>query len=87
MLEKSEQPFVEELVPLLLVQRQIGLLQEALQHFTKNSHPSEKLDLSDKRPEDYKEIKTLGDLLTINYKLVGVKEQLKLNLISLITKK
>jgi len=35
-------------------------------------------------PEDYKEIKTLGDLLTINYKLVGVKEQLKLNLISLI---
>ena len=35
-------------------------------------------------PEDYKEIKTLDDLLAINYKLVGVKEQLKLNLISLI---
>ena len=28
-------------------------------------------------PEDYQEIKTLGDLLSINYKLVGVKEQLR----------
>ena len=26
-------------------------------------------------PEDYKDIKTLGDLLQINYKLLGVKEQ------------
>jgi len=35
-------------------------------------------------PEDFKEIKTLGDLLAINYKIVGVKEQLRRNLISLI---
>ena len=35
-------------------------------------------------PEDYEEINTLGDLLEINYKLVGVKEQLRQNLISLI---
>src|SRR3989304_6103467 len=35
-------------------------------------------------PEDYKDIKTLGDLLAINYKLVGVKQQLRRNLISLI---
>jgi len=34
-------------------------------------------------PEDYEEINTLGDLLEINYKLVGVKEQLRQNLISL----
>lgn len=33
-------------------------------------------------PEDYKDIKTLGDLLAINYKLVGVKQQLRRNLIS-----
>jgi magnesium chelatase subunit I len=35
-------------------------------------------------PEDYKDIKTLGDLLAINYKIVGVKEQLRRNLISAI---
>ena len=35
-------------------------------------------------PEDYKDIKTLGDLLAINYKIVGVKEQLRRNLISVI---
>ncbi len=35
-------------------------------------------------PEDYKDIKTLGDLLAINYKIVGVKEQLRQNLISKI---
>ncbi len=33
-------------------------------------------------PEDYKQIKTLGDLLEINYKLIGAKEQLRQNLIS-----
>lgn len=38
-------------------------------------------------PEDYNDIKTLGDLLSINYKLVAVKEQLKQNLISLMEKK
>ncbi|TLX69714.1 MAG: hypothetical protein E6L05_05135 [Thaumarchaeota archaeon] len=32
-------------------------------------------------PEDYTQIKTLGDLLEINYKLVGAKEQLRQNLI------
>ena len=32
-------------------------------------------------PEDFADIKTLGDLLEINYKLVGVKEQLRKNLI------
>ena len=32
-------------------------------------------------PEDYKDIKTLADLLSINYKLFGVKEQLRENLI------
>ena len=35
-------------------------------------------------PEDYADIKTLGDLLSINYKLVGAKEQLRRNLISLM---
>ena len=35
-------------------------------------------------PEDYDEIKTLGDLLAINYKLVDAKEQLRRNLISAI---
>ncbi|MFQ6025766.1 MAG: sigma 54-interacting transcriptional regulator [Nitrosopumilaceae archaeon] len=33
-------------------------------------------------PEDYQQIKTLRDLLEINYKIVGVKEQLRKNLIS-----
>ncbi|MGI0003037.1 MAG: AAA family ATPase [Nitrosopumilaceae archaeon] len=37
-------------------------------------------------PEDYNDIKTLGDLLSINYKLVAVKEQLRQNLISLMEK-
>ena len=32
-------------------------------------------------PEDYNDIKTLGDLLSVNYKLIGVKEQLRQNLI------
>lgn len=32
-------------------------------------------------PEDYTQIKTLGDLLEINYKIVGAKEQLRQNLI------
>ena len=35
-------------------------------------------------PEDYKQIKTLRDLLDINYKLVGAKEQIRGNLISKI---
>lgn len=35
-------------------------------------------------PEDYKQIKKLGDLLAINYKIVGAKEQLRQNLISKI---
>ena len=35
-------------------------------------------------PEDYKQVKTLGDLLQINYKIVGAKEQLRRNLISKI---
>lgn len=35
-------------------------------------------------PEDYKQIKTLGDLLEVNYKIVGAKEQLRQNLISRI---
>ncbi|MDG7049869.1 MAG: hypothetical protein JRZ94_01550, partial [Nitrososphaerota archaeon] len=33
-------------------------------------------------PEDYQSIKTIGDLLQINYKLVPAKEQLRQNLIS-----
>src|SRR5918911_1057695 len=33
-------------------------------------------------PEDYKEVKTLGDLLQINYKHVSVEEQLRGNLIT-----
>lgn len=37
-------------------------------------------------PEDYNDIKTLGDLLSINYKLVAVKEQLRQNLILLMEK-
>ncbi len=35
-------------------------------------------------PEDYNDVKTLGDLLEINFKLVHVKEQLRKNLISKI---
>ena len=35
-------------------------------------------------PEDYKQIKTLRDLLEINYKIVEAKEQLRQNLISKI---
>ncbi|MDE1829996.1 MAG: AAA family ATPase [Thaumarchaeota archaeon] len=35
-------------------------------------------------PEDYKQIKTLGALLEINYKIVDAKEQLRRNLISKI---
>lgn len=35
-------------------------------------------------PEDYKDVNTLGDLLAINYKIVGVKEQLRQNLIALM---
>lgn len=35
-------------------------------------------------PEDYEDIKTLRDLLEINFKLLGVKEQLRQNLISKI---
>lgn len=35
-------------------------------------------------PEDYKKIKTLGQLLDINYKIVGAKDQLRRNLISKI---
>lgn len=38
-------------------------------------------------PEDYKQIKTLRDLLDINYKLIGAKEQLRENLISKIKSK
>ena len=38
-------------------------------------------------PEDYKQIKTLRDLLEINYKIVGAKEQLRRNLISKIKSK
>ncbi len=38
-------------------------------------------------PEDYKQIKTLRDLLDINYKLIGAKEQLRRNLISKIKSK
>ncbi|MDE1840198.1 MAG: hypothetical protein KGH87_09810, partial [Thaumarchaeota archaeon] len=35
-------------------------------------------------PEDYKQIKTLRDLLEINYKIIDAKEQLRRNLISKI---
>ncbi len=38
-------------------------------------------------PEDYEQIKTLRDLLEINYKIVGAKEQLRRNLISKIKSK
>ena len=36
-------------------------------------------------PEDYKQIRTLGDLLEVNYKIITAKEQLRQNLISKIT--
>ena len=35
-------------------------------------------------PEDYRDIRTLGALLEVNYKIVGAKEQLRRNLISKI---
>ena len=38
-------------------------------------------------PEDYKQIKTLRDLLEINYKIISAKEQLRRNLISKIKSK
>ena len=34
-------------------------------------------------PEDYKDVKTLGDLLAINYKLLSSQEQIRQNLIRL----
>ena len=37
-------------------------------------------------PEDYKQIKTLGSLLEINYKIISAKEQLRQNLISKMVK-
>jgi magnesium chelatase subunit I len=37
-------------------------------------------------PEDYKQIKTLGDLLNIGYKLVTVQEQMRSNLIAKLKK-
>jgi magnesium chelatase subunit I len=46
--------------------------------------PKKYTEIKSGLPEDFKEIKNLGDLLAINYKLVGVKEQLRDNLISLI---
>ena len=48
------------------------------------SSPPKYTEIKAGLPEDFKEIKTLGDLLAINYKIVGVKEQLRRNLISLI---
>jgi magnesium chelatase subunit I len=38
-------------------------------------------------PDDYKQIKTLRDLLEINYKVIGAREQLRRNLISKIKSK
>src|SRR5690242_575290 len=38
-------------------------------------------------PEDYKQVKRLKDLLEINYKVIGAKEQLRRNLISIIMSK
>ncbi|MEO9308219.1 MAG: sigma 54-interacting transcriptional regulator [Nitrososphaera sp.] len=38
-------------------------------------------------PEDYAQIKTLRDLLEINYKIIGAKEQLRRNLIAKIRSK
>jgi len=46
--------------------------------------PKKYTEIKSGLPEDFKEIKNLRDLLAINYKLVGVKEQLRDNLISLI---
>jgi magnesium chelatase subunit I len=46
--------------------------------------PKKYTEIKSGLPEDFKEIKNLGDLLAINYKLVSVKEQLRDNLISLI---
>ena len=37
-------------------------------------------------PEDYKQVKTLGDLLKINYKHVTVEEQMRGNLIAKLKK-
>lgn len=48
------------------------------------SSPPKYTEIKAGLPEDFKEIKTLGDLLAINYKIVGVKQQLRRNLISLI---
>ncbi len=35
-------------------------------------------------PENHSEIKTVGDLLNVNYKIVEAKEQLRQNLISMM---
>ena len=37
-------------------------------------------------PEDYTQVKTLSDLLEINYKIVEAKDQIRQNLISKIQK-
>ncbi|MCZ6582743.1 MAG: hypothetical protein O6761_06195, partial [Thaumarchaeota archaeon] len=54
-----------------------------LVQFVKRSYSSEPkyTEIRAGIPEDYKEIKTLKDLLEINYKILGAKEQLRRNLI------
>lgn len=48
------------------------------------STPPKYTEIKAGQPEDFKDIRTLGDLLAINYKIVGVRDQIRKNLIRLI---
>jgi len=59
-------------------------LEQDFENFVNHSYSSEPkyAEIMAGVPEDYKQIKTLGALLEINYKIVGAKEQLRRNLAS-----
>ena len=48
------------------------------------STPPKYTEIQAGQPEDYNNIQTLGDLLSINYKIIGVRDQIRKNLIKLI---
>ena len=62
------------------------MLSENLNDFVLHSYgsPPKYNEIKAGLPEDFADITKLEDLLSINYKLVGVKDQLRRNLISLI---
>ncbi|MDE1815207.1 MAG: AAA family ATPase [Thaumarchaeota archaeon] len=59
-------------------------MEQDFENFVNRSYSSEPkyTEIMAGVPEDYKQIKTLGALLEINYKIVGAKDQLRRNLTS-----